>query len=80
MNQMGNARKAASWLVGGIQCGLGGLAAVLAFLVYSSPSLQQTLAITLEKEGYLYMLLLLVFSLFSIISGLLLIHREKNGN
>jgi hypothetical protein len=80
VNLMGKARKAASWFIGGIQCGLGGLAAALAFLVYASPSLQEALAITLEKEGYLYMLLLLVFSLFSIISGLLLIHREKNGN
>lgn len=76
---MGRARKAVSWTVGGIQCGLGGLAAVFAFLVYASPSLQETLAITFQ-EVYLYMLLLLVFSTFSIISGLLLIHREKNGN
>jgi len=76
---VGRARKAASWVVGGIQCGLGGIAAVLAFLVYASPSLQETLTITLQ-EIYLYMFLLLVFSLFSTLSGLLLIHREKNGN
>ncbi|NWG10920.1 hypothetical protein HXY33_04100 [Candidatus Bathyarchaeota archaeon] len=76
---MGKARKAVSWVVGGIQCGLGGLSAVLAFLVYASTSLRDALAITFQ-EMYLYMFLLLVFSMFSILSGLLLIHREKDGN
>lgn len=80
MNSVGKVRKALSFVVGRIQCGLGGIAAVLAFLVYASSSLQETLAITLQEEVYLYMFLLLVFSLFSTLSGLLLIHREKNGN
>ena len=76
-DSMENGRKIASMIVGGIQCALGGLASVLAFLVYSSPPLRETLAIASE-EIYLYMFLLLVFSLFSIVSGFLLVHRENN--
>jgi hypothetical protein len=74
---MGKARRAVSWIIGGIQCVLGSLAVVFAFLAYQSPPFRDTLAMTF-REAYLYMLLLLVFSAFSILSGLLLIHREKN--
>jgi len=76
---MGKARKAMSWIAGGIQVTLGALAAVVAFLIHTNASLQETLAISFQ-EVYLYMLLLLVFGTFSIISGLLLVHRENNGN
>jgi hypothetical protein len=75
---MGRARKAVSWLVGGIQCALGGLGAVVAFLIYASQSLRETLAIAFQ-DVYVYMFLLLVFSVFSILSGLFLVHREQNG-
>jgi hypothetical protein len=74
---MGRTRKAVTWLVGGIQCALGGLAAVVAFLVYSSQSLRETLAIAFQ-DIYVYMFLLLVFSVFSIVSGLFLVHREQS--
>jgi len=71
------ARRVASQLVGGIQCGLGGLASVFAYLVYASPLIRDVLAITSE-EVYLYMFLFLVFGVFSILSGLLLVREEKS--
>jgi len=73
---MGEARKIVSWIAGGIQCGLGGLSSVFAFLVYASPPIQEALAIP-PGELYLYMFLFLVFGMFSILSGLLLIRKEK---
>jgi len=71
-------RKIAS-LVGGVQCGLGGLAVVFAYLLYVSPSVREVLAVTVE-EVYLSIFLFLVFSVFSIFSGLILIYREDSGN
>jgi len=71
---MTKARKVASRLVGGFQCGLGGFASVLAYLIYASPSIQDMLAITSE-EVPLYMFLFLVFGMFSILSGFLLVHE-----
>jgi len=62
---------------GVIQCGLGGLASVFAYLVYANPSIRDALAIT-SKEVYFYMFLFLVFGMFSILSGLLLV-REEDG-
>ncbi len=73
---MGKARRVVSQLVGGIQCGLGALASVSAFLVYASPSMREALAMTSE-EVYLYMFLFLVFGILSILSGLLLFREEK---
>jgi len=70
-------RRIASRLVGGIQCGLGGLASVFAFLIYASPLIREALAITYE-EVYLYMFLFLVFGVFSILSGLLLVREEES--
>jgi len=70
-------RRMASRLVGGIQCGLGGLASVFAFLIYASPLIREALAITYE-EVYLYMFLFLVFGVFSILSGLLLLREEES--
>jgi len=66
--------KAAS-IIGGIQCGLGGLVSVVAFLIYASSSIRDALAITLE-EVYLHIFLFLVFGIFSIFSGLLLIYGD----
>jgi len=76
---MAKARRIVSRLVGGIQCGLGGLASVFAYLVYATPSIRDLLAIT-SDEIYLYMFLLLIFGMFSILSGLLLIREEYGGS
>jgi hypothetical protein len=76
---MGKARKAVSLIVGAVQCGLGGLASAFAFLIYVSSSLRDTLAITFE-DVYLYMFLLMVFGIFSILSGLLLAYGERSRN
>jgi len=73
---MGKIRKVAS-IVGGIQCGLGGLMSVFAYLMYISPSVRDSLAITSE-EVYLYIFLSLVLSLFSILSGLLLVYEKDS--
>ena len=69
---MGKARKALSKLVGGIQCGLGGIVAVLALLVYASLAVREALAIASE-EVYLYIFAFMVFSAISIASGSILI-------
>jgi len=71
------ARKVVSRIIGGVQCGLGGIASVFAYLVYANPSIRDALAITPE-EVYFYMFLFLVFGMFSVLSGLLLV-REKDG-
>ncbi len=72
---MVKARSVALRLVGGFQCGSGGLASVFAYLVYTSPSIRDMLAITSE-EVPLYMFLFLVFGMFSILSGFLLVHEK----
>ena len=72
---MTKVRRVMSRLIGGVQCWLGGLAVTLAFLVYGSPSVRDVLAVTSE-EVYLYMFLFLVFGMFSILSGLLLVREE----
>lgn len=74
---MGKPRSLVSRFVGGIQCGLGGLASVFAYLVYANSSIQEALAIA-SDEVYLYMFLLLVFGMLSILSGLLLVHGENS--
>jgi len=76
---MVKAGRAVSRFVGGIQCGLGGLASVFAYLIYASPSMRDLLAVTPE-EIYLYMFLFLVFGMFSTLSGLLLIRTEDSGS
>lgn len=75
--KMASVRKVISRLVGGVQCALGVVASVFAFIIYASPSMRETIAITSEGEGYLYMFLSLIFGVFSILSGLLLIRGEK---
>jgi len=74
---MGEVRRAVSQFIGLIQCGLGGVASVFAYLVYASPSIRDALSVT-PNEVYLYMFLLLVFGMFSILSGLLLIREEDS--
>jgi len=75
---MTNARKAVSMLIGGIQCSLGGLACIFAYLVYVSQSIQEALSIVPEEVS-LSMFLLLVFGMLSILSGLLLVQEENGG-
>jgi hypothetical protein len=74
---MATLRKAFSLFVGGIQCVLGGIASVLAYLVFTSRQAQETLSIA-SREVPLFMFLLLAFGMFSILSGLFLV-REGNG-
>lgn len=76
---MAKARRVALRLVGGLQCGSGGLASVFAYLVYASPSMRDALAIASE-EVPLYMFLFLVFGMFSILSGFLLVYEEDSGS
>lgn len=74
---MAKTRKAVSRFVGEIQCVVGGSASVFAYLIYASQSIRDALAVTFE-EVYLYMFLLLVFGMFSILSGLLFIRKEES--
>jgi hypothetical protein len=69
-------RRLVSLFVGGIQCGLGGLASVFAYFIYASSSIRDAFAITSE-EIFLYMFLLLVFGVVSILSGIILIRKES---
>lgn len=73
---MSKARKIISQVVGGVQCVLGGLMSILAYLVYASSQIQNLFGIP-PAEVYLYMFIFLVLGVFSIISGMLLI-QEKN--
>jgi len=73
---MGKVRRTISLLIGGIQCSLGVLASVFAYLVYADPWMRGLLAVTSE-ELYISMFLLLVFGIFSVFSGLLLVHKER---
>lgn len=73
---MSKARMAASKLTGGLQCALGGILSVFAYLVYADQSVRATFSIT-TQEVSLYMFLALVLAVFSFLSGLLLI-KEKH--
>jgi hypothetical protein len=76
---MAKARRVALLIVGGLQCGLGGFASVFAYLVYASSSIRDMLAIA-SDEVPLYMFLFLVFGMFSILSGFLLVHEKDSGS
>lgn len=65
-----------SRLVGGIQCVLGGMASMFAYIVYVNADMQQILDID-ERELGVIMLLLLVFGIFSIVSGAKLLGEER---
>jgi len=62
--------------VGGIQCVLGGMASMFAYIVYVNADMQQILDID-ERELGVIMLLLLVFGIFSIVSGAKLLGEER---
>ena len=75
---MASFRTVISRFIGGIQCFLGAVSAVLSFLVYASQPFRESLDIDLQ-EASLFMLLFMVFSVFSIVSGLILIREESEG-
>lgn len=62
--------------MGGIQCVLGGMASMFAYIVYVNADMQQILDID-ERELGVIMLLLLVFGIFSIVSGAKLLGEER---
>ena len=70
--------KLISRIVGGTQCVLGGILAVLAYFVSANPATQTTLAIA-QNEAPLYTFLFLVFGIFLILSGLMLLSKENGG-
>jgi hypothetical protein len=74
---MASSRRTASLVVGGIQCGVGGVATVFAYLIYASQQIRDAFAIA-SGEIYLYMFILLVFAAFSLISGLLFVQEEDS--
>jgi hypothetical protein len=74
---MSKFRRIVSQLIGMIQCGLGVLASVFAYLIYASPSIRDMLAVD-SGEIYLYMFFFLVFGIFSILSGLL-VRKEEDS-
>lgn len=74
---MANFRKTISQLIGGMQCVIGVMATVFAFIIYAYPVIRETIAITSESELYLYMFISSIFGVFSILSGLLIIREEK---
>lgn len=69
-------RKTLSMFTGALQCVIGTLATVLAFLVYTSLQFQEMLLVTGE-EITLVVFLLSLFGLFSIVSGLFLVWERK---
>lgn len=73
---MRKTRRILSFLIGAIQFGIGGLASILTYLIYSSSSLREALAISSE-EIYLFMLISAIFGVLSIASGLLLIQQKE---
>jgi uncharacterized protein with PQ loop repeat len=72
-------RRVFSIFIGTIQCGIGGLACAFAYFIYASQSIQEMLSIA-SDEISLSMFLLLVFGMLSIVSGLLLVHKENGGH
>jgi hypothetical protein len=62
-------------LVGGIQCFLGTLSSVLAYLVYASQPLRESLGIAGNEISF-FIFLFMVFGVFSIVSGMILINRD----
>ena len=73
-------RKVVSLFVGGIQCVLGALASIFAYLVYSPSSEPVREMLSIEsREVPLFMFLLLVFGMLSVLSGLFLVW-DRNGS
>jgi len=68
-------RKIISRVVGVAQSGMGVLAVIFAYLLYYNLFDVQGMLNASAQNAPLYMLLLLIFGLFSVISGLFLIYE-----
>jgi len=68
-------RKIISRVVGVAQSGMGVLAVIFAYLLYYNLFDVQGMLNASSQNAPLYMLLLLIFGLFSVISGLFLIYE-----
>ncbi len=62
-------------VLGGLQCVIGSVVSVLAFMIYVSPLVREELSIG-EGEVSLFMLVLLVFGTFFIASGMVLVNGK----
>ena len=62
-------------ILGGLQCIIGAAASVFAFMIYASAPIREELSIG-EEEMPLFMFVFLVFGVFSVVSGMILL-REK---
>ena len=74
---MTKTRRIVAKMIGLAQCGIGGVSMAFTYLVYASESIRDSLAIT-AREVSLSMLVLSIFGLMSIASGMLLV-REDSG-
>jgi hypothetical protein len=61
--------------VGGFQCVVGAIVSIFAYVIYASAPVREELSIS-QGEVTLFMFVLLVFSVFSMVSGMILL-REK---
>lgn len=61
--------------LGGLQCVVGAVAAVFAYIVYANALVREQLSVG-EGEVALYMLVLVVFGVFSIASGMILLREN----
>ena len=73
---MASIRTLIARIIGGAQCIFGAVASVFAYLVYANQGTREALSIT-QEEIPLFILAFLVFSVLSILSGIILI-REEN--
>lgn len=62
--------------MGGFQCVVGAIASVFAYIVYAGASVREQLSIS-QDEVTLFMFVFIVFGVFSIASGMILL-REKS--
>jgi len=72
---MPNAKMLAARLVGGLQCVLGAGTAVLAYLTLSNAELRGALGVS-DAETFLVVFLMMMFSVFSALSGIVLVRYE----
>lgn len=68
-------RRNLSRVIGGVQCVLGIVASLFAYVIYVSAHMREQLGIT-QEEVALFMLVLVVFSVLSALSGVVLL-RER---
>jgi uncharacterized protein with PQ loop repeat len=61
--------------MGGFQCVVGAIASTFAYAIYASASVREELSIS-QGEVALFMFVFLVFGVFSIVSGMILMHEK----